>query len=145
MHWREDRVTKRTASWMWNDACFLWAPCGWAASPDSNQTWRQIVSFPSSLLLSSSFSSFFFIFLFSFSIFPLPFSFITIQFSGRREGNFSFHSGNKLVCYLKVVKEKLEKLSMVLGVGALYNFHATSIYEHWQHDRHMAEWTFPSK
>lgn len=46
------------------------------------------------------------------------------------EGNFSFHSGNKLVCYLKVVKEKLEKLSMVLGVGALYNFHATSIYEH---------------
>lgn len=43
-----------------------------------------------------------------------------------------------------MAKEKLEKFSMVLGVGELYNFHATSIYEH-LHNKHTAEWTFPSK
>lgn len=50
-----------------------------------------------------------------------------------------------MVYSLKVAKEKLEKLSMVWGVGELYNAHATSIYEHLQHDKHTAEWTCPSK
>lgn len=90
--------------------------------------WRQIVSFlPSSSCLPLSLLFSLFSSLLSKSFLSL-YSFIIIKFLGRCRRKF-FYSGNFL-CYLKVAKEKLEKLSMVLGVGELYNFYATSIYEH---------------